>query len=535
MAKGYEDINNGYLTESQVNVGWSLALNMVGKSPAIANRIFDTYAHALAFAQWSDGPCIPGLILRVVSDTKENNGAYLVEQSGDTLVLTKMATGSSVESDISILRAEVSVIKTDVSTLKTDVSAIRADISTFKDKHDEDVSAIRADISTLEAKHDREVSAIHVDLSSLHDEVSTLKTEHDEDVSAINADISTLENKHIADVSSIRADISTLEAKHDSEVSAIHADISTLEAKHDSEVSAIHADLSDLGDDISALEAKHDDDVSTINADISTLREAIAALGGAFIFRGVVNTVADLPESDNKNGDVWQVTYATEDPSLVTNTEYVWVDTPSGHWVELGSIVDLTPVYQAIADLSTLHAHDCSVLTDAVNDLDAKILATDASLSETISNTATGIRADVSALEAKHDTDKSAIDASIAGLKADVSAVKADVSALEAKHDEDVSAIDASITDLDERISAIEDASAVSSVNGLVGDVSVVGDASTFSSVSVDASTVKVSNTLSTISVSETPTLSNGLITNSVLEDYLGSIIGWETITPSDE
>ena len=38
-----------YKVDNQVNVGWGLSLQMAGKTPAIAKRIFDTYDNAKAF------------------------------------------------------------------------------------------------------------------------------------------------------------------------------------------------------------------------------------------------------------------------------------------------------------------------------------------------------------------------------------------------------------------------------------------------------------------------------------------------------
>ena len=66
--------------DAQVNYGWGLSLNMTGKAPAVAKRIFDTYADALAYANDVNDSAIEGLVLSVVADTAELNGAYFVQQ-----------------------------------------------------------------------------------------------------------------------------------------------------------------------------------------------------------------------------------------------------------------------------------------------------------------------------------------------------------------------------------------------------------------------------------------------------------------------
>lgn len=68
---------------AQVNYGWGLTLNMTGKAPAVAKRIFDTYADALAYANDANDSAIEGLVLSVVADTDAAlNGVYFVQQVG---------------------------------------------------------------------------------------------------------------------------------------------------------------------------------------------------------------------------------------------------------------------------------------------------------------------------------------------------------------------------------------------------------------------------------------------------------------------
>ena len=73
--------------DAQVNYGWGLSLNMTGKAPAVAKRIFDTYADALAYANDVDDSAIEGLVLSVVADTDDKlNGVYFVQQAASKAV-----------------------------------------------------------------------------------------------------------------------------------------------------------------------------------------------------------------------------------------------------------------------------------------------------------------------------------------------------------------------------------------------------------------------------------------------------------------
>ena len=73
--------------DAQVNYGWGLSLNMTGKAPAVAKRIFDTYADALAYANDVNDSAIEGLVLSVVADTDATkNGAYFVQQAASAAV-----------------------------------------------------------------------------------------------------------------------------------------------------------------------------------------------------------------------------------------------------------------------------------------------------------------------------------------------------------------------------------------------------------------------------------------------------------------
>lgn len=73
-----------YKTEKQVNYGWGLSLNMTGKAPAIAKRIFETLSDAQAYADDINDSAIAGLQLSVINDPDSSrNGIYFVKSIGD--------------------------------------------------------------------------------------------------------------------------------------------------------------------------------------------------------------------------------------------------------------------------------------------------------------------------------------------------------------------------------------------------------------------------------------------------------------------
>lgn len=94
-----------YKTEKQVNYGWGLSLNMTGKAPAIAKRIFETLADAQAYADDVNDSAIAGLQLSVINDADSSrNGIYFVKSIGDgtnSAVLELVGKGTiSGEGDI---------------------------------------------------------------------------------------------------------------------------------------------------------------------------------------------------------------------------------------------------------------------------------------------------------------------------------------------------------------------------------------------------------------------------------------------------
>lgn len=88
-----------YKTEKQVNYGWGLSLDMTGKAPAIAKRIFETLADAQNYVNDINDSAIAGLQLSVINDSDSSkNGIYFVKSIGDGINPGILElTGSKVE------------------------------------------------------------------------------------------------------------------------------------------------------------------------------------------------------------------------------------------------------------------------------------------------------------------------------------------------------------------------------------------------------------------------------------------------------
>ena len=82
-----------YIFDAQSNYGWGLSLNMTGKAPAVAKRIFATYADALDYVNNVDDSAIPGLQLSVINDTDDTkNGIYFVSKIGTKAAFFRLIT-----------------------------------------------------------------------------------------------------------------------------------------------------------------------------------------------------------------------------------------------------------------------------------------------------------------------------------------------------------------------------------------------------------------------------------------------------------
>lgn len=180
--------------DAQVNYGWGLSLNMTGKAPAVAKRIFDTYADALAYANDVNDSAIEGLTLSVVNDG-DNNGLYFVQQvatkeipaetddEGNEIkpaipakeaILVKLSTSienagsaEAVEEKLNQAIAKLEAVDTAISGA---VSANTESIATLDNKVNDAIEEYRAADSVISGAVDTNTSAIE----AINTELETL-------------------------------------------------------------------------------------------------------------------------------------------------------------------------------------------------------------------------------------------------------------------------------------------------------------------------------------------------------------------------
>lgn len=99
----------------------------------------------------------------------------------------------------------------------------------------------------------------------------------------------------------------------------------------------------------------------------TAVNEVKANLASALTYKGQKATVSELPNSDNKCGDVWTV--LTTDNG--TSAEFVWVvddeTAGTGHWEELGTALDMT----AYAEKSTVTTDIATAKSEAISSASA--------------------------------------------------------------------------------------------------------------------------------------------------------------------
>lgn len=118
-----------YIFDAQSNYGWGLSLNMTGKAPAVAKRIFATYADALDYVNNFKDSAIPGLQLSVINDTDDTkNGIYFVSKIG-----TKAADGSRANDGVLVKDSGFCSIS--VNTYDDAVKEIKVDATTSEVKN----------------------------------------------------------------------------------------------------------------------------------------------------------------------------------------------------------------------------------------------------------------------------------------------------------------------------------------------------------------------------------------------------------------
>lgn len=92
----------------------------------------------------------------------------------------------------------------------------------------------------------------------------------------------------------------------------------------------------------------------------------LSKFSNVFDFKGVIDSIDNLPSSGNKTGDVWHITNKT--------AEFVWI---GEKWEELGTTIDLSGYLTKSSAASTYaaasHTHDISEVNELQIVLDNKL------------------------------------------------------------------------------------------------------------------------------------------------------------------
>jgi hypothetical protein len=80
--------------------GWTSTFNPLKKGPVVGKRIWNTLADLYKYINDQKDSAIPGILVSVINDTDENNGAYLVKTAAGVNgategTITKLSTGST--------------------------------------------------------------------------------------------------------------------------------------------------------------------------------------------------------------------------------------------------------------------------------------------------------------------------------------------------------------------------------------------------------------------------------------------------------
>ena len=111
------------------------------------------------------------------------------------------------------------------------------------------------------------------------------------------------------------------------------------------------------------------------------VQEQISALGSVFTLKGTVNTVADLPQTNNKQGDVWYV--------KSESAGYVWLnDNGTYRWEILGYTVDTS-------DFLTKSGLDQSTGQDTENTMSQKAITDQLNTKQATINSSNKLSADL--------------------------------------------------------------------------------------------------------------------------------------------
>ena len=177
-----------YIFDAQVNAGWGLTLNMTGKSPEVAKRIFATYADALDYVNDFDDSAIPGLQLSVINDADgTKNGIYFVSKIG-----TKAADGSRANDGV--LVKDTGFDPVSVNTYAEALTKIKVDATTQEVKNLGQIIYVKTATGTVDAEDYKAAGAYIVTGAASLEKLGTTSASGDftADIANLRTDLGTL-------------------------------------------------------------------------------------------------------------------------------------------------------------------------------------------------------------------------------------------------------------------------------------------------------------------------------------------------------
>ena len=201
--------------EKQQNYGWGLTLNMTGKAPAVAKRIFNTLTDAQAYADDVKDSAIEGLVLSVVADG-DKNGVYFVQSiktSGSTksAVLVKLGSASDAADGASDALNEAKKY-TDQEVKKLADGAVATNTANIANEVAAREQAISSEVSAREAG-DNAIKATIGEVATSKTVMGTIAEEVENRQTAISNLKGTLGEGDAATLEAINDELDTIDAK----------------------------------------------------------------------------------------------------------------------------------------------------------------------------------------------------------------------------------------------------------------------------------------------------------------------------------
>ena len=414
--------------DAQVNYGWGLSLNMTGKAPAIAKRIFDTYNDALGYANDFNDSAIPGLQLSVINDTDpEKNGIYFVSKTASAigaddaeLVLVNGSEGSGaiqVETYTDAIAAATGDNLGQIIYVTTETTS--GDSTYIAGPYIVTGAGVVSFLSSSTPGATDEVAALKSRVDTIEGDVTTIKTT----ISELEADH---ENFVVKDGDKVLSDNNyTTGEKNKLEGIAEGAQVNVIETV---KVNGVALEITEKTVDITIESPVYNDEIATTETDgvisvtngenaptstavynyVETVKTSVNDLISDL--EGKVNAIETwklqvIPEEDASKDDFGLTEISHKTIYLVPNSssvdkniydEYIYVN---NQWEKLGEFkadFDATELQQSITELGakvgTIETN-LATLEASVEELSAKLDTVEATTNETKTATETNAEA----------------------------------------------------------------------------------------------------------------------------------------------